>query len=118
MNKPKLYICNAFSLSMLDRDQQDADFPRIPGPVSQEQVLDMLSSWCEQQELYEFVSAVGHADTAALLSKLLDRTIPMNRISVKLEPEDFLLVAQYVGPRLPEGATELPPGATIEWWVV
>jgi hypothetical protein len=29
-----------------------------------------------------------------------------------------VLVAQYRGPRLPEGATELPEGATIEWYVV
>lgn len=33
--------------------------------------------------------------------------------------EDALtLVGQYRGPRLPDGATTLPEGATIEWWHV
>jgi len=31
---------------------------------------------------------------------------------------DALLVAQCRGPRLPEGATELPPGAILEFWLV
>lgn len=32
------------------------------------------------------------------------------------EHSDRLIFGQYVGPRLPEGAKTLPPGATIEWW--
>jgi len=27
-----------------------------------------------------------------------------------------VLVLQYRGPRLPEGARELPPDAILEWW--
>ena len=44
--------------------------------------------------------------------------VPVNRKSIKLGSGDILLVGQYVGPRLPEGATELPENATIEWWAI
>jgi hypothetical protein len=64
------------------------------------------------------ISAVGHADTAAVFSSILDRAIEPNRISVKLTRDDMAIVGQYVGPRLPEGATTLPEGAAIEWWLV
>jgi len=40
------------------------------------------------------------------------------RKDFKLDADTCLLVAQYVGPRLPEGATALPPGANIEYYVV
>jgi hypothetical protein len=64
------------------------------------------------------VSAVGHADTAALFAAQLGRPVPMNRCTVQLSVSDRLLVGQYSGPRLPEGATSLPDGATIRWWLV
>ena len=49
-------------------------------------------------------SAIGHADTAAVLG------VPMNRINVKLNSGDVAFVAQLVGGRLPEGSTSLPEG--------
>jgi len=63
-------------------------------------------------------SAIGHADTANLLSKILERDIPTNRVSVTLNSGDNAIVAQYIGPRLPEGATQLPSGATIKFYHV
>ena len=123
----KLYICNAFSLSMLDRHAQTGtplgyephpsdsvgETARFPRPLAQ--AADYVAEWEPHAEI---VSAVGHSDTAALFSSQLGREIEPNRVSVKLAPEDILVVGQYVGPRLPEGATELPEGAKIEWWVV
>jgi hypothetical protein len=38
-----------------------------------------------------------------------------NRVNVSLKPGDAAIVGQYIGPRLPEGATTLPEGATIKW---
>jgi hypothetical protein len=112
-----IYICNSFSLSMLDRSTQLAELQagggRAPTPISVDaarRVLDQARS--------QIVSAVGHADTARLFSAILDRPIEVNRVSVKLTPHDMAIVGQYVGPRLPEGATQLPEGATIEWWLV
>ena len=76
----------------------------------------------------QWESAVGHADTAALFSALLGREIGFNRISI---PSDFfgdvngrvpynnqILAGVYSGPRLPEGSTTLPEGASIQWVLV
>jgi hypothetical protein len=64
-----------------------------------------------------FTSAVGHADTARLLSSELGVEIPMNRATITVE-SGKLLVGQYVGPRLPEGASQLPESARIKWVLV
>ena len=37
------------------------------------------------------------------------------RITVTLHKGDTVMIGQYSGPRLEEGATTLPPGATIKW---
>lgn len=64
------------------------------------------------------VSAVGHADTAAVFSSVLGVEVPCNRATVALKEGDVALVGQYSGPRLPEGANCLPEGATIKWFIV
>ncbi len=117
----KILIANAFSLSMLDRDTQrgcagDAvyDNPRIPRPC--DEPAEWLAEW--KVAGAEIESVVGHADTAALFSAILSRPVTVNRVSVKLARDHRLLVGQYIGPRLPEGATTLPEGARIEWWIV
>ncbi len=61
------------------------------------------------------VSVIGHEDTARVVSGILGFEVPANRTTVTLTEKDTLYVAQYKGPRLPEGATELPEGATIEF---
>ena len=99
-----MYILNAFSLNML---VGNADV--IVREVSQK-VAASLAPAC--------VSAVGHADTAAVFSSVLGVEIPCNRATVAIKDGDVALVGQYSGPRLPEGATSLPEGATIKWMVV
>lgn len=54
-------------------------------------------------------SAVGHADTAAVLG------VPCNRVNVKLGKGDTVFVAQLQGGRLPEGSTTLPEGFTFRF---
>jgi hypothetical protein len=49
-----------------------------------------------------FESAVGHASTASLLSRLLGMPVPQNRIAVKLRPGDKVVALKLEG-RLPEG---------------
>ena len=115
-----LYIGNAFSLSMLDRETQarspgdcldGARWPRpCPDPINYLRGAENAG--------FAIISAVGHTDTAALFSTILDRPIAVNRVSVKLDSNSAILVGQYQGPRLPEGATTLPEGASIEWWLV
>lgn len=119
----KIFICNAFSLSMLDREVQthgaiDAVYEpaHVPRPVSDE-ALAVLVAMANEGRI-DVESAVGHADTAAVFSNILGFPVRPNRISVKLTKDTKALIGQYVGPRLPEGATELPEGARIEWWIV
>lgn len=129
----RIYICNAFSLSMLDRDQQRASqqygelvgsrvvYPRIPRPIVAVSVAEYLDAVVRGYSAYryvEVVSAVGHADTARLFSAFLGLVILPARSNVRLEPDDIAIIGQYVGPRLPEGATELPEGTAVEWWVI
>ena len=99
-----MFILNAFSLNML---VGNADV--IVREVSQK-VAASLADAC--------TSAVGHADTAAVFSSVLGVEIPCNRATVALKEGDVALVGQYSGPRLPEGATTLPEGATIKWLIV
>lgn len=116
----KVYICNAFSLSMLDRDQQsgrDSMDVRVPRPLSDEG----LNKFCRLMRIgkIEYQSAVGHADTASIFANELGLPILPNRVSVKLDnPDTRAIVGQYIGPRLPEGTTTLPEGAKIEWWII
>ena len=60
-----------------------------------------------------FESGMGHS--TELVSAILGMDIPMNRITNKIQDGESILVAQYVGPRLPEGAVELPEGATLKF---
>lgn len=61
------------------------------------------------------VSSVGHADTARVFSEELGVEVPAQRSTIALEKGDQLVIGSYKGPRLPEGATQLPEGATIVW---
>lgn len=136
----KLYITNAFSLSMLNRAAQRggptgyATFStegfkeenwqaRIPRPVdSPKEFLESLlecNQFSPDEYKMEVVSAIGHADIAAIMSNFLELDLPVNRVSIKLDdPKDIVLIGQYIGPRLPEGTTKLPDNAKLEWWYV
>ena len=93
---------------MLPREGQDVAFV----PVNVQAVRNLL-----RHEAWE--SAVGHADTAAVFSNVVGVQIPVARVNVALRRyKTSLIVGQYRGPRLPEGATALPEGAEIEWWQV
>ena len=47
-----------------------------------------------------------------LIEEMWDLKIPLNRCTLKMEC-GVIFVPQYMGPRLAEGATELPPGEEI-----
>jgi len=100
-------LTNAFSLNMLPGGFRGT--VRIE-EVSLEEAKALLAEG--------FESAVGHAETAALFGSLLGMTVPFNRATVVLAPGTRLVVGQYRGPRLPEGATSLPEGASISWYLV
>lgn len=100
----KVYIANAFSLQML----------------SCEKAHDIHTWQMNKNSVREFwrdkidvVSAIGHPDLAEVVSNELGINVPANRINVRLEKGDTLIVAQLLGGRLPEGATKLPPNFQI-----
>jgi hypothetical protein len=89
------YLSNAFSLGML--------------PSHCQPVITELDS---QPDFTGLTSVVGHATTAAILG------VAFNRATIALQPGDILVVAQYNGARLPEGATVLPEGASFRWFKI
>lgn len=110
------YLSNAFSLGMLSKEC----FPHSGEPDCTLQIteISLLEARTAAQAISNLVSAVGHEDTARLYSQVLGAEIGFNRITVRLRRFDTLIVGQYTGPRLPEGAVVLPDGATITWYRV
>jgi hypothetical protein len=116
-----MFLLNAFSVSMV-ADGATVEFI----PLSEGEAKDKLvqietldrgegrrpAAWLSA------TSAVGHADTAAVLATILGVPVPTHRVSVALASGDEAVVTQYVGPRLPEGATALPEGANFSWFLV
>ena len=104
-----LTITNAFSINMIAHHvDANVSFKRI----TTERVRDLVNA------SRPVVGRCGHKDIATLVNKKLKADIAHERVDTKLEYNDLLIVAQYRGPRLPEGATELPKDAVIEWYEV
>ena len=101
-----LYLTNTLSLTMFPQKGHALIFQ----PITLDGARNLLRA--------EFTSGVDHAQTAAIASDLLGLPIKKQRIDIQLQPSDKLLVIQYRGPRLPEGATKLPPDTTLEFWQV
>src|SRR5690606_27197797 len=97
----KKYLVNAFSIQML----QKGGLVRFDEIAPEDIPTDV-------------VSAVGHADTAAVLSDILGFEVPMNRAFVTLDENTELYVAQLIGGRLPEGAATLPEGFSFKFYRV
>jgi len=107
----KIILTNAFSINMLPCNA-NLKFTKIANPA------DLINrNWLTE-------NAIGHADTDRVVRHQLHMDgaeVPEGKRSNVVFPTpeaDALLVAQYRGPRLPEGATELPQGATLEFWLV
>jgi len=102
------YLGNAFSLGMLDVLTGET-------PVNVECASLSLDEARAYVERNSPTSTVGHLDTAELYSAMLGSTVEMRRVSTSLIDGDEILVGQYNGPRLPEGAKSLPEGAKVRW---
>jgi hypothetical protein len=111
------YLVNAFSLNMLDTT---ATSSLLVKPLTKEEASRLAVG---------AISYIGHESTSVIVGKELDLELSFNggavrceglelrsnRGTLALRPGDVLLVAQYVGPRLQEGATSLPEGARINY---
>lgn len=102
-----MYICNAFSLQMLGGQDADVEVRKM--------TLNEVKVWYGTTPL---LSAIGHADTAKVISNLLGINLEANRVNISLKDHDELLVAQLTGGRLPEGTTTLPEGFEVEFYRV
>lgn len=124
-----LYIVNSFSINMIADDL--LDFPLYPEPLYDGENRCLRFKKLSDEELRETLvanifrvrNAIGHSDLDNLvrthIRELCEVQLkPGERLTVKLRYRDQALVAQYRGPRLPEGATSLPEGAEIEYWLV
>lgn len=60
-------------------------------------------------------SVIGRENVAKVLSNDLKKEIKMNRANIELEDGDSLIIAQVIGGKLPEDATELPDGYKITY---
>lgn len=103
----KVYLLNALSLNMASSPSGFFRWKK----VTVEEAKALLTE-------NEFSSAIGHQDLATIVSSILGLPIEANRVNVLLEPGDLAVVAQYRGPRLPEGTTQLPEGAKVEFYLV
>ena len=52
------------------------------------------------------ISTIGYEETAEALSRLLGRPVPVNRVTIKMEPGDSALVFRLV---LPPGSPRIDP---------
>ena len=111
-----MYLLNAFSLNMIAEDNQvEVTFLKYAA-----------HSAAFELGVSEVINAIGHADTDAVIRNILENShkdlnlsLPIGeRKTVVLRPGDEAIVAQYSGPRLPEGATTLPEDAKIQFWLV
>jgi hypothetical protein len=84
-----VYLANAFSLSMLT-------------PPTTVKVLEVGVEDAKSILRDGFTSAIGHDSTAKIVSLQLGMPVSVNRVSVKLETGDVIVVYQLLT-RLPEG---------------
>jgi hypothetical protein len=97
-----IYLANAFSLNML---------VEFPANIRIEEV-DLREAAIIAPEA---TNVIGHADTTRVVGNILGLDLEENRVTIKVQPMDMMIVAQYTGPRLQAGATELPPGASLKF---
>ena len=87
-----IYLCNAFSLLMLD---ERVEFYHVPcrldiqriGPKDVRRILERNP---------DYFSAYGHQRTAPALERLLGMRVCVNRKTIRLTEKDRLIVAQVV----------------------
>jgi hypothetical protein len=114
----KIILANAFSLNMVEMSyQKDIRITEV--------AADMVAiEFCHQYE--EKINCIGHADTDTIVRGMLikaypscEKNLPLGeRKTIVLDESATMYVAQYSGPRLPEGATQLPEGADIKFYAV
>ena len=102
-------LFNAVSLQMVSSDC--AEFAWHGRKISHEEASQLARDG-------GVLSFIGHEDTARVLSGILGVDVPFRRAFGTLTPGEPVLVAQVTGGRLPQGATTLPEGVSLQFWLV
>lgn len=109
-----LFLTNAFSLNMLEPQHVKINANRVDAATAASTIAGAPARG------QPVTGCFGHQDIAAVASAELAMDAPdlfgVSRRTVSVRKKDEVIVAQYSGPRLPEGTTRLPEGATIVWW--
>lgn len=104
-NMKNVYVGTAFTFNMVE------DLTNInvdANPISWEEFDAVLFAMNKQHsEFIECMNGMGHESTAQMVHS------HSYRRSLSLKSGDVLYIPQYRGPRLPEGATQLPKGAIL-----
>jgi len=103
-----IHLANALSLTMFNVNTCQVNLACVG--LSKEEARLLLGD--------NFVSCINHTSTAWLFSTELGISIPVIQATVALLPGDTLIVGQYTGPHLKEGAVELPEGGQIRWFLI
>lgn len=102
-----IYLNNAFSLHMLPEGMLEF--------VGYDTSAGHVKSSITGQKV---ISGIGDKEILDIVNKELNVHLELNDIDIKLKDEDTLYVCQFVGGRLPAGATELPKDIKIRWFKV
>ena len=105
------FITSVFSMNMLESPQIGHQFKIYAWKISAESAKDFVESEAPK-------SVIPNAAFATIISADLDVDVLCNRETVKLRGGDTMLLCQYSGPRLQSGASELPNGAQIDYFVL
>lgn len=104
-------LLNAFSLNMIT----------FPANIEIEEILSQTAANLLSRGLCD--NCIGHQTTDVVIRNILasSGSAPLpegQRKTVLLEKGEKAVVGQYIGPRLPEGATILPEGAEIKFMLL
>ena len=110
-----MILCNSFSINMLPKFIGACDI-HIES-ISKEGAMSLTHA---AQINGKLKSIIGHPDIAKIVQNELQLDMDLfNRETFKwTEKSENLLVAQYMGERLPEGTRTLPTGSIIIYYLV
>jgi len=117
-------LCNSFSINMLNTDLIKAQGEKTLRlqPLTTKQAAEYVNQGLVNGD---FKNAIGHSTSDGIIRNQLQSTGVINsmipkgkRKTVKLSGGELVIVGQYIGKRLPEGAVKPPKGSEINYWLV
>lgn len=119
----QVLLCNSFSINMLNTELIRAQKGRNIRfePITRKEAATRVKNAIGGNI---FSNVIGHSTSDVLVREQLEREIDGLRIpkgkrkTVKLAGQELVIIAQYEGERLEEGATTLPRNSVINYWLI